>query len=144
MIFLFFGSPVALLEPDLDCFLDRPRIHRFVDLPRVGSRLMVTMMIFDKSSTILCREWRLKSSGPCGAHRLKIHIKCSEYGCGCTRREQFIITDTKMEEEKDGEILQAQIFNLFVVVDRKLTRLIEVLHRKLKKGKCSEFNSRDD
>ena len=51
MIFLFFGSPVALLEPDLDCFLDRPRIHRFVDLPRVGSRLMVTMMIFDKSST---------------------------------------------------------------------------------------------
>ena len=51
MIFLFFGSPVALLEPDLDCFLDRPRIHRFVDLPRVGSRLMVIMMIFDKSST---------------------------------------------------------------------------------------------
>ena len=73
--FPFFGSPVALLEPDLDCFLDRPRIHRFVDLPRVGSRLMVTMMIFDKSSTILCREQRLKSSGPCRAHRLKIHIK---------------------------------------------------------------------
>ena len=49
-----------------------------------------------------------------------------------------------MEEEEDGEILQAQIFNLFVVVDRKLTGLLEVLHTKLEKEKCSEFNSRDD
>ena len=40
--------------------------------------------------------------------------------------------------------LQAQIFNLFVVVDRKLTGLLEVLHTKLEKEKCSEFNSRDD
>ena len=42
------------------------------------------------------------------------------------------------------EKLQAQIFNLFVVVDRKLTGLLEVLHTKLEKEKCSEFNSRDD
>ena len=40
--------------------------------------------------------------------------------------------------------LQAQIFNLFVVVDRKLTGLLEVLHTKLEKEKFSEFNSRDD
>ena len=73
----------------------------------------------------LCREQRLKSSGPCRAHRLKIHIKCSEFGW----------VKNVTEEERRNFVLQGWDM-LFVVCYTLCTSL----HADLC-GSCSQIGA---
>ena len=64
-----FGSFWVILGHLVEFWLQKHHLHCIVKFKKNAPNL-----------DFLCREQRLKSSGPCRAHRLKIHIKCSEFG----------------------------------------------------------------